>query len=559
MTLNNSSPTCTNDAADLLGQSECCAPIKIQPRSTAPPHRKMASATAETRDNNSTHVEETEDALVGSDPRGRQDTAEVPPQKEKTFAVGDHVFCWSSYEGEPVAYQQHGIVMERDGVDGNLVIINFDYEAEHEELTKEEDNAETGPSRTTTTSTTTTQTAAIRDSIPQSNQLSATPEKNTVISEDEKDIENTILSEEFVESTNSTESPSQVLVEEEDKQVDSPEENHEAKEIESSSLSEMESLPEQRFKFWTSWKKEANKTKGSFGETRKPHVSASDTPEQSQETQPQEKQPLHQSIANFFKRKENSNNGNSSITKDDNMNSTNNPSASLFASVPKRPCSLTLQTISSKEAHEKWDHVQYGQEWKIRLVSRAGTCSPLQPDPLPVVLMRIHFLLQHPDLLSAITYHPRKSNGECVASWCKAGQYRSFQGTAKIGMPGLHAGTFGMAAEYGVIAGGQVAAGLLFPPAIPFMAVYDLYDVYYYGNVGHKMHHADKEWKEQTQLWNEAFSKYLQENNDTVEMIQDKLLRTSDNREEETEGDKEEVLPIVEKEAAKEESAGASC
>ena len=253
---------------------------------------------------------------------------------------------------------------------------------------------------------------------------------------------------------------------------------------------------------------------------------------------------LRKSFANFFQRKSSSNEKDTNpqlqqrdqhdgedLTAEEKQHQFQQRSDStlsaLFASEPDRPCTLKRQILSQQEAQDKWEHVRYGEQWHKRLVSRAGTCSPLQPHPLPVTLMRIHFLQQPhgAQLLEDIPYHHQTSNGECMACWCKTGQYRSFAGTAKLGKPGLHAATFGMAAEWGAIWGGQIATAILFPPAIPFLAAYDVYDVYHYGHTFHKAHHVDREWQERTNAWNEAFSNYVQEQ-DAVEMVllQEKLL-----------------------------------
>ena len=98
------------------------------------------------------------------------------------------------------------------------------------------------------------------------------------------------------------------------------------------------------------------------------------------------------------------------------------------------------------EDKEKWEHVQYGQtQWHIRLSQRAGTCTPETSDPVHVILFRIQFLQQNPSLLSSLVYDSHKRNGECIATWCKTGQYKSAAGSAKMGEAGMHVGTFTLA------------------------------------------------------------------------------------------------------------------
>lgn len=175
-------------------------------------------------------------------------------------------------------------------------------------------------------------------------------------------------------------------------------------------------------------------------------------------------------------------------------------------STPEKFCSMTLQTISVEEAQSKWEHVAYNQDWHQRLWSRAGTCSSAQPDPVPIVLCRLSFLKQNqPELLGTLSYHHHKRNGECLAVWCKMGEYTSFQGAAKMGEAGCHVGSFSLVG--GIAA--QVAASVVVPPLLPFMAAYD---------VGHtvvsfrELHATKIEWKERSVLWNELFHKYMLEN-----------------------------------------------
>ena len=55
-------------------------------------------------------------------------------------------------------------------------------------------------------------------------------------------------------------------------------------------------------------------------------------------------------------------------------------------------------------------------------------------------------------------------------------------------------------------------------------AIYDLYDVVHIGHVVKESTEANKEWKERSELWNEKFSTFVQENEKPVASVQGQLL-----------------------------------
>jgi hypothetical protein len=136
-----------------------------------------------------------------------------------------------------------------------------------------------------------------------------------------------------------------------------------------------------------------------------------------------------------------------------------------------RRCCMTVQRLPRKEAVSTWEHVHYNQQqWHICLSQRAGTCTPESPDPTPVVLFRIQFLRENPTLLSSLVYDSHKRNGECLVTWCQTGQYKSAQGSAKMGEAGLNIGPCTLAG--GIAA--QLAASAVVPVLLPFMAAMDV-------------------------------------------------------------------------------------
>jgi hypothetical protein len=168
-------------------------------------------------------------------------------------------------------------------------------------------------------------------------------------------------------------------------------------------------------------------------------------------------------------------------------------------------CKMVLHKISTKEAQTRWKHVQYSQQWHERLLQRAGTCSDATPDAVPIILCRIKFLQEHEDLLlTDLPYHSHRSNGECLALWCTTGNYRSAAGTAKMGEAGMHVGSFSVVG--GVAA--QFAVSVMLPVVLPFLVAADVGQAVYSAK---EVHATKREWQERTNLWNDQFMEYLQQ------------------------------------------------
>ena len=75
----------------------------------------------------------------------------------------------------------------------------------------------------------------------------------------------------------------------------------------------------------------------------------------------------------------------------------------------------------------EWKKVEYGVTsfWKQHL-SRGGTVTKAQSDPPSVVIARVKFLLNLPSN-KLPEYNFVTSNCECIAVWCKCGQYTTLQ------------------------------------------------------------------------------------------------------------------------------------
>ena len=77
---------------------------------------------------------------------------------------------------------------------------------------------------------------------------------------------------------------------------------------------------------------------------------------------------------------------------------------------------------------DKWNKVQYEATWWKRQVFRAGTCTGAKSDSIGLVLARVNFIIQFPELLP--DYHVVYSNCECVAFWCKTGTWCTLQASS---------------------------------------------------------------------------------------------------------------------------------
>jgi hypothetical protein len=72
-----------------------------------------------------------------------------------------------------------------------------------------------------------------------------------------------------------------------------------------------------------------------------------------------------------------------------------------------------------------WHKVHYEAAFWKRQVYRAGTCTSVKSDAIGLVLARVNFIIHHPDVLP--DYHVVHANCECVAFWCKTGNWSTLQ------------------------------------------------------------------------------------------------------------------------------------
>ena len=75
----------------------------------------------------------------------------------------------------------------------------------------------------------------------------------------------------------------------------------------------------------------------------------------------------------------------------------------------------------------KWNKVLYKATWWEKMKSPSGTCTSMDCDPPGVVQARVRFL-QENSVLDDMPYHWLHANCECVAVWCKTGQWSTLQG-----------------------------------------------------------------------------------------------------------------------------------
>lgn len=101
--------------------------------------------------------------------------------------------------------------------------------------------------------------------------------------------------------------------------------------------------------------------------------------------------------------------------------------------LPSRSPSLSAQRLSLEQEGilrtytdtDKWHKVYYQASlWKFQ-VNRSGTATKAKSDSVGLVLARVSFILQNPQLLP--DYHVVQANCECVAFWCKTGKWSTLQ------------------------------------------------------------------------------------------------------------------------------------
>jgi hypothetical protein len=81
--------------------------------------------------------------------------------------------------------------------------------------------------------------------------------------------------------------------------------------------------------------------------------------------------------------------------------------------------------ILENDNNREWRKVVYNASWWKRSIGRSGTCTATPSDPPGLVLSRVTFLIAHVETLPP--FHFLKANCECVAVWCKTGQWATLQ------------------------------------------------------------------------------------------------------------------------------------
>ena len=103
-------------------------------------------------------------------------------------------------------------------------------------------------------------------------------------------------------------------------------------------------------------------------------------------------------------------------------------SSRLFSS---RRVSLDLEQeglVRTYTDTDKWHKVHYQSGFWKRQLNRSGTVTSAKSDPVGLVLARVNFIMQHPDKLP--DYHVLHANCECVAFWCKTGNWSTLQASS---------------------------------------------------------------------------------------------------------------------------------
>jgi len=179
---------------------------------------------------------------------------------------------------------------------------------------------------------------------------------------------------------------------------------------------------------------------------------------------------------------------------------------------------------------DKWHKVHYQYGWWKRQFRRSGTVTKAKSDPVGLVLARVSFIMQHPEQLP--DYHVLHANCECVAFWCKTGEWSTLQASSFLELTA--AGQAKSTATLAATAAGTTAtvtapaAGIwgswfgftttssvswlsLHPMAMPGLACYAAITV---GVPAVMYATAHKQWKETSQRLSDAFWDSATENPD---------------------------------------------
>lgn len=206
--------------------------------------------------------------------------------------------------------------------------------------------------------------------------------------------------------------------------------------------------------------------------------------------------------------------------KSNNQDDHDIPKQSTGSSSSRRLSLVQEGVLRAYTDTDKWYRVHYNASWWQRQVFRSGTTTKAKADPVGLVLARVHFILQHPELLP--DYHIVHANCECVAFWCRTGVWSSLQGssflelttagqvkssatlataaaTAQASVTVPSAGLWGW---FGYTTTSQVSWLSLHPMAVPGLACYAAVTI---GVPAVVYATAHKAWKETSKRLGEAF------------------------------------------------------
>jgi len=217
------------------------------------------------------------------------------------------------------------------------------------------------------------------------------------------------------------------------------------------------------------------------------------------------------------------------------MDNTNKRRTPLFSSrgFSSRRVSIDLEQDGLVRAYtdtDKWHKVDYETGFWQRQFRRSGTVTKAKSDPVGLVLARVNFIMQHPEQLP--DYHVINANCECVAFWCKTGEWATLQASSFLELTA--AGQAKQTATLAATAAGTTtavtvpASGIwgswfgftttanvswlsLHPMAIPGLAAYAAITV---GVPAVMYATAHKKWKETSERLSKAFWDSATENPD---------------------------------------------
>eukprot|EP00536_Pseudo-nitzschia_multiseries_P006936 jgi/Psemu1/286786/fgenesh1_pg.154_\ len=170
---------------------------------------------------------------------------------------------------------------------------------------------------------------------------------------------------------------------------------------------------------------------------------------------------------------------------------------------------------------DKWHKVHYQSGFWKRQFRRSGTATDAKPDAVGLVLARVNYILQHPSELP--DYHVVNANCECVAFWCKTGNWSTLQASSFLELTAAgqakQSATLATAATAATANVTVPAAGIwgswfgyttttsvswlsLHPMAMPGLACYAAITV---GVPAVMYATAHKAWKETSRRLNDAF------------------------------------------------------